>query len=275
MKPHILPLLAFLLWQDASQAQLIGRSYGAKPLALGGISSLSDNGFETINNPALLANGAENSVSLFQETPYLQKDLGVSGISYQRKNTNFSQGICLIQSGNSYFKQQLLAFALAKKLSEHLYLGAALHYQVSYQFQLQTQYNLMGALGLLLHLKKNWTFSSCILNLNAARNHLKIEPSPITVMRFGCAYKVNDNLNFLAEQEQILGSQGQLKLGMSIRFDPKFDLYLGLNKSAQLYSFACSYQTKKTRSIVGASVHAVLGISPYIEFQYLPFSSKK
>lgn len=275
MKPHILALITLLLCQDTSQAQLIGRCYGAKPSALGGIGSLHSNGFETINNPALLADGKENSISLFQEIPYLQKDLGVSGLSYQRKNEKLAQGFCLLQSGNTYFKQQLVSFALAKKLSENLFLGAALHYQLSYQYQLQPLHNLMGALGLLLRLKKNWTFSSSILNLNASRYQLEMETAPITVMRFGSAYQVNDKLSFLGEQEQIIGRQGQLKLGMSIRFEPNFDLYLGWNKNAQQYSFAMSYQSAKTRGIIGTSMHTILGISPFVEFQFSLISHKK
>ncbi len=267
--------MALLLWQEATQAQLIERSYGSKSQSMGGIGILNNNGFEVINNPALLADGKENSLSFFQELPFLQKDLSISALSYQRKLSSLSAGFSLVQSGNTYFKQQLISAALGKKLSEHLFLGAAMHYQMSYQYQSKPIGYLMASLGALVRLKKYWTFSLVMQNITASTYQLEAKPSPTTQLRFGCAYLLNDKLQFLAEQEQILGQKGKLKLGMVIRFEPNFECYLGWNIHTHGFAFGCAYQKQHTRILIGASVHPVLGLSPGIEVNFLPLSRKK
>lgn len=269
MKPHYLPLLFLGFWNFSVYGQIIGQTFGAQSLSMGTIGTLTQTGFEAFNNPALLANIKNSSLSLVQTAPFLQKELNQSGICYAKPNTRLPFGLGLIHQGNQYFNQQLVTISAAKMLSKYLFIGVGFNTLLTQQYQIQSKANFIGSLGMFFHLNEKWNFSSQLTNLNGSV--LRLEKSELipAIIKVGASFQYLDDLSFYGELEQVMKLKSTSKFATVYQLKDKFRMQFAWKNNPQSLSFGMTYCSSKTNISLGSSHHKYLGFSPFVDFQFL------
>jgi hypothetical protein len=247
---------------------LLQKNPGGNCKGLAEIGSLIENAFEGINNPSLLAMRETSNLSIYQETPYFEKDLILVGLSFQRGHKNFPFGGYFLQQGNNYFKQQLLTASLAKKLNESVYLGVSSHFLLTQQYQVENKGNFLLELGGLFVVQKKIRISAVLNNINGSK--IKIEnPEHLSLqIKLGILYQFNSQISFLFEELKRSDENSISKLGLQYQLNPNFQLYFGWKSNPQQLSFGSSFKNKKTIITLTASHHRYLGLYPSVELQY-------
>lgn len=274
MKALLFTLFVIPSFVHFSLAQIIGKSFGAQATAMGETAIVYPNAFASLANPALLPQNKNKQLALFQEIPFLQKDLSMVAISYHQVFGQLSISPCLVQFGNEYFKQQTIALGLAQKLAKHAQLGITVGFISTSALHNNRNGQSFLLVGTAFQAMKRVTMGSNLTWVQAGRK-TENQQNLLIGYSFGASVQLDSAVTCtLAYQSNNL-HDAQIGSGMSYTFSPTFSLQLGCVFPEVSPSLNMCYVFKNLQLHIGFGLNRNLGTSPFSELQTDFLSPKK
>jgi long-subunit fatty acid transport protein len=266
VKSYLIPLFSLQLIPCLLCAQIWSRPFGMQNALIGNISSCYPANFASLNNPALLSLKPNKQLAIAHQLPYLQSNLAIAAASFQNTTKHTSWGISFIQSGNEFFKQQIISTGFSRKISKNLILGAALNYLATKQLQLKNLHNLYGTLGFIVQINKQLLISSHLINVTASAYQLEKKQDLGQIFQVGIAYEFSKHIRLLSEIQTSNKSSIELRFGLLYHINPLLDIRIGTSKNLNNYSGGILVRKSTINFIMGMQVNRLLGMSPGAEF---------
>ncbi|RFS21006.1 hypothetical protein DVR12_16790 [Chitinophaga silvatica] len=127
---RLLLLAAITFLHGSLRAQTLWSPTG-RHTGLGSYSNNFQNVFSTAYQPAGLANIPLSSAGVYTERRFMLKELALYILDAAFHTAKGGIGTSLIQTGNKYWHQQLLALAYGKQLSKNLGIGLHFNYTIT------------------------------------------------------------------------------------------------------------------------------------------------
>lgn len=274
MKALLFTLFVTTSFVHFSLAQIIGKSFSAQATAMGKSAVVLPNSFASLSNPALLPQSKNKQLAVFQEIPFLQKDLSTVAMSYHQTFHQVSISPCLVQFGNAYFKQHIIALALAQKLSKQAQMGISLGIISTSALHDNRNWQSFLLVGTAFQAMKRVNLGS---NLTWVQTGKKAENQQHILIGYSFGSLVQLDSAFtctIAYQSNNL-HDAQIGTGLSYTFSPTFSMQFGCVFPEVSPSVNMCYVFKNLQLQMGFGLNRNLGTSPFSELNIDFLSPKK
>lgn len=274
MKALLFTLFVTTSFVHFSLAQIIGKSFGAQATAMGETAIVYPHAFTALSNPALLPQNKNKQLALFQEIPFLQKDLSTVATSYHQTFHQVSISPCLVQFGNAYFKQHILALGLAQKLSKQAQMGVSLGIISTSVLHDTRNWQSFLLVGTAFQAMKRVNIGS---NLTWVQTGSKEENQQNLLIgySFGALVQLDSAITWTIAYQSNNLHDAQIGTGMSYTFSPTFSMQFGCVFPEVSPSVNMCYIFKNLQLHIGFGLNRNLGTSPFSELSIDFLSPKK
>ncbi|MCX6182495.1 MAG: hypothetical protein NT150_11250 [Bacteroidetes bacterium] len=213
-------------------------------------------------NPAGLSEVKKFSCGLFYYNQFLMKEVSSQYLACAFPfNKNISGGITLFRFGNNDFSKNKISVGAGLRLTNHLQLGAQLHYEYVHQSEQNSLHYACPELGMTYRISNKLSIASSIFNFtsNLYNNH-KLEENQL--LRIGLSYYFDDKVKVHAQV--IFENKNYPFVAVGIDYLPKEKIYVGINISStnQPFNIGVGYKLKPLEIKIAFAYHQLLGVSP-------------
>ncbi len=254
-------LWILVLFAFQAKATIFPTTQGPVAIGLGTISAFKTDPFAAYNHQGSLAFAKQNSFSISFQSQYFVEGLNHACFAANYKlNKTQTFGIGYSFFGNQYYNEGLLKLSLAKKFSSQFGGGISLDYL---RIQLPKEsYSVKHLLtfeaGIYSSFNSNFDFAFQVINparVPLARYNDERLPFITNSSLF---YNANKKLTIAAEWNQIMNSDGNLKIGINYQVSKNLKIMVGAYNKPVNASFGISYFAKNI------SIHIAFAMHPYL-----------
>lgn len=243
---------------------------GARSLALSNaFISISDT-WSTFHNQAGLSGLNQFSAGIFYESRFMVDELSLTAGSLVFPVNAGTFGFSFYQFGEGTYKENKIALAFAKQLSQKLHFGIQLNY---FSNRLPENSKAFGfatfEAGVIYSPNEKLFFGAHVFN--PISNGIKTPEGKIkspTIFRFGGHYQFDEMVLVTFETQKNLVNPILLKSG--IEFSPLENLALrfGVSGKPIYYTAGLGFIFRKITTDISFSYHGNLGLTPSISIQF-------
>lgn len=243
---------------------------GARSLALShAFISISDV-WSTFHNQAGLAQIEQFSAGIFHESRFMVDELSLSAGSLILPVNSGTFGFSFSQFGQGSFKENKLALAFAKQLSEKFYAGIQFDYFMQRFPENSSTFGFTTFdVGIIYSPNKRLFLGAHIFNpiSNGIETPEGKQNMP-AIFRVGGHYQFDKMVLITIETQKDSKNTFLIKTG--IEFSPAKNLALrfGVSGKPTNYTAGLGYSFRKISTDIGFSYHGNLGLSPSVSIQF-------
>lgn len=246
-------------FSTAGGANFLG--FGRAGVNIGGIASM-------YMNQAGLTEVRNFAIDLSAEKRFNLEELTLASIAVAKKTSAGTFGLMFSSFGFSAYSEQKFGFAYARKLTDNLSAGAqfdVLRLNIAeygseqyFTFEAGLNYTINTEFSIGTHI-----FSPGNILLSDGNNLG-------SRFRMGLKYSPSSKVFLLAEVDKVIDRQyTEFKLGISYKMAKEFELRLGANPSASLFTMGIAANFRQKYSAAGAfSLNNTIGNTPAVSLQY-------
>lgn len=266
-------MVILMLPQAFLYAQYDGSYAGGRQAAMGGAAVADYDVFSVLNNPAALGQIDRMAAGVFFESRFAMSEYSISGASFFLPTELGGFGLAFSYYGFEIYNEKRFVLAYGRQLFPGLrgglsfdYLHTHLDDQSGYLTGSKGVITFQG--GLQADLSDRVSLGASVFNpLNVELSEYENE-SIASYIRFGLAYKPDENFLILAEAEQNLAYDMRLKAGVEYSINDKIIARGGIKTNPAEYSFGVGVLFNGLQFDVAAAYHLVLGYSPHGSLMY-------
>jgi hypothetical protein len=263
-------MLFWLLILQSGLAKGQGNAAGAECASLGGISSVLENPWSAVGNPAGLAGFSHLTLNTCLEQRYLVTEIGNYSLALTCPVRNGTMGICASYEGYQAFSTNRFTLAYGKTFARTVSAGMSLVYCLqSAGYESPVVHQASFSLGTLV--KLSGRLSLAFTAFNPFQAYFKSHPnvSMQSIYRLGMAYHPSPFLKILAEIEKDLDYRPVFKMGFEYSIREEFYLRAGMQLLPLSYSLGAGFLVRKILIGLATTYHQYLGFTPVTSLQYL------
>lgn len=266
--------MAFLLMQHSLFAQFDFGLTNAKTEALGGIQTVQQHAFSTIENQAGLAELNAVSIGLTAQNQYLLEGLNSFALVAALPTNSGNFGLGMQYQGFNEYTEMKAGIAYGRRLLDNLTIGGQIH---AYYLNI-TNYGSATFVNFDLGLQANLTKQ--ILIGAHIKNPIKREvtengqlPVPATITA-GLQYAASKKARVMVEAEKAVNRDAIFKAGLFYQLNESFAIMMGVKTDPAVFSMGVSWQLQSLEVVLGSTYHTVLGYSPVLSIGFSPKKEK-
>ncbi|KRP09607.1 MAG: hypothetical protein ABR95_00760 [Sphingobacteriales bacterium BACL12 MAG-120813-bin55] len=267
MKPAL--LLLSLFSAIGVYSQVGSNTAGSRSQGLGNASLTLSDAFSAGNNPAGMAGLEAASIGVSSMSFYGFSDLTNTWLAAAIPTNSGTFGTSLQYLGDATFNQAKLGLAYGRRLGEQVQIGVQIDY-------CQTRVNEIGTgnaftfdAGLQFEPIDGLTTAARVFNpVRASAGEGFAEERLPTLFAIGAAYEPSEGMLLLAEAEQSLDNELNLKMGIEVPLVEELVLRGGYMSMPSMFTFGAGVRLKALHIDLAAQFHQQLGISPSLGINY-------
>ncbi len=242
---------------------------GARQSAMGTAGVTFSDIWAVQNNQAGLAGLKNMSIGFHFENRYLTPQYGLKALAFGLPTSQGTFGVDVNYFGYSLYNETKIGLAYARKFSDYFSVGIQLDYL---NYFIADYYGNKGTaiaeIGVLSKPFKNLTFGVHIYNPTLSQVADYNNERVPTIVKFGLNYKFNDKFLIAAETEKDIDFKPRYKVGLEYYIIDDIALRTGIITNPFENSFGIGYIKKHISANIAFSTNKILGITPYVSFQY-------
>lgn len=266
IKIYIIFLLTLVL--QHLHAQTIFNSIGGNAAAMAGIGTLNNDVYSVQNNQAGLAEIKNYQIGVFNTIPFAVKNLSLVNISAALPTKYFTAGIAISQFGYRLFNQQRITTAMAKQLSNEIFLGAAISYIGTNIAEQPHIGNFVGELGLIYQPNNKLSLAMNMFNPTMIKYGNGLSDRIPSFIRTGIRYKIGKDLIAGAEFDKSLNQPENYKASIQYKAYPSVNLMCGWALLNNQFTLGSDIKYKNCQFIFATGVNQILGLTPSVSINY-------
>ena len=210
--------------------------------------------------------------SVFYQNKFLISDFAYAGFAGALPLGNGSIGVSYTNFGYSAYNEGKLGLAYGMKLSDRFSVGVQLNY---HSIRINADgYGNRGALsadvGFRLQVSERVSLAAHITNPTRTKlNDFDDERIP-TLIRFGGAYQISDDLMATGEVEKDIDMKPTFRAGVEYQPVDILFLRIGASSNPGLFAFGFGLNLDAFKLDLSTTYHSILGYSPQIALTYAP-----
>lgn len=266
IKRMLIVLMVFLSQSGNGQ----GNAAGAESAAMAGISSVLENPWSVLNNPACLAGFHHLSLNTFVEQRYLVTSVGCYALAATCPVWNGTLGIGLTYEGFQSFRDTRLSLAYGRKFANHFCGGVSLDYfnqSAGKEYTSIHQVSFTFGFAVKMSDKLSMAFST----FNPFRLYFKNHAYATLPSNYklGLGYRPSPTMSVIAEIEKDLHYRPLFRLACKYGIRNEFFLRAGIQATPFSYSLGAGFLVRKVLIDLSTAYHQYLGFTPASSLQYL------
>jgi hypothetical protein len=245
-------------------------SAGVESASLGGISSVLENPWSTVENPAGLAGFSHVSFNTYLEQRYLATEIGNYALATTYPVRSGTFGFCTTYEGFQSFSCSRFTLAYGQSFAKVVSAGVSLAYSLQSAGNEARAIHMVGfCLG--MQVKISDRLSMAFMAFNPFLAYYKSQPYAImpSIYRIGTAYRPSPVLAILAEIEKDLDYKPVFRIGCEYSIKNEFFLRGGIQMLPFSYSLGAAFMLRKLWIGLATSYHQYLGFTPSTSLQYI------
>ncbi len=262
-------LLSCLLYSASAYCQIGSNTAGSRSHGLANASLTLTDAFSAGNNPAGMAGLESASFGISSMSFYGFSDLTNTWFSGAIPTNSGTFGTSFQYLGDPTFNQAKLGLAYGRKLGENVRIGVQFDY-------CQTRVNEVGTgnaftfdAGIQFEPIEGLTTAARLFNpVRAAAGEGFAEERLPTLFAIGAAYEPSEGMLLLAEAEQSLDNELNIKMGIEVPLVEELVLRGGYMSLPSMFTFGAGVRLKVLHINLAGQFHQQLGISPSLGINY-------
>lgn len=247
-----------------------GVAAGAESAALAGISTVLENAWSVLENPAGLAGFNHLSLNTSVEQRYLVTSIGYYAMAATCPVQKGTLGLGTTYEGFRVYRKNRFSLAYGRPFTGAISGGISLDYfNQSAGKESPTVHQVSFSFGLGVNISNR--LSMAFSTFNPFRLYFKNHDHSTLPSEFklGLAYRPSTSLDFLAEVAKNLDYRTVFRLACEYRIQQLFFIRAGLQLVPFSYSLGAGFLVKKVTVNLATGYHQYLGFTPSTSLQYL------
>jgi len=265
-KRHLLFIVVFMIFSQASFAWEPGYMLGGKAAGLANCGLSSKDVWSVSNNPAMMPLNEKSSFGVVGQNRFGLSNLNAGAIATNIISKRASVGFYLNSLGNSAYNQYSTGLSFSKKLASNFSMGITLFYSgISVQ-----EYGNFGAPG--VNLGFAFPFSDNFIGSFKVNNPTRSRISEIADERMqastalGISHKLSKLTSFYVEAEVFEFYPMDFRSGFEYYPNDNYSVRFGFSTLRQSVCFGLGFE-KGLKVLIGLSYHNRLGFSSTFDTQ--------
>jgi hypothetical protein len=245
-----------------------GNALSARSEALGNTGVVFRDVNAVFTNQAGLAGVQHVQIGMSAERKFLLNDLQQFSLAVAIPVKSGTFGFSAQRFGFEDFNESKLGIGFGKRLGEKLDIGIQLNYLQQHILEQPNQSAFTVEFGLISNLTKKLKLGFHVFNpIPFSTNYFQKElPSVYTL---GIGWQLSKNVLYLAEADENLNFQTNLKSGIEYKLIEQFIARCGIQTNPQAFSAGIGYHTKSFYFDFSNVFHPVLGSTPKVSLTFL------